>query len=176
MKLLRKVRGLPRWGMVAVALLGLHVSGMLLAVRLATSDSSFASTPDFYTRAVAWDDITAQRRASDALGWSATFAPSALAERIVIDVVDASGAPVDGLAGSVRAFLHTRPKQQLEVALEPRGGGVYFAAVAVGEPGAWQVALVAQRGDEVFVAEHELVVRGHEHEIVLRAAATESQP
>lgn len=167
MKLLSRVRGIPRWGMIAVALLGLHVSGMLLAVRLATSDSSFASMPDFYTRAVAWDDISAQRRASEALGWDVAFSPSALAERVVIDVSDANGAPVDGLVGSLRAFLHTRPKVQLEVALEPRGGGVYFASVAVGEPGAWHLAFVAQRGDEVFVAEHELVVR---------AAGTEAQP
>lgn len=176
MKLLSRVRGMPRWGVIAVALLGLHTSGMLLAVRIATSDSSFASTPDFYTRAVLWDDISAQRRASDALGWSAAFAPSALAERIVVDVSDANGAPVDGLVGTLRAFLHTRPKQALEVALEPRGGGVYFAGVEVGEPGAWQLTLVAQRGDEVFVADHELVVLGHEHEIVLRAATSEARP
>lgn len=165
MKYLERVRGIPRWGVIAIALLGLHVSAMLLAVRIATDDPSFASAPDFYARAVAWDDIAAQRRASAELGWTAHIAPSALSERLVIDVRDAGGAPIDGLVGSVRLFHHTRPKAPLEIALEGRGGGVYFAKVDVGQPGAWQIALLAQRDETVFTAEQELVVRASGAEV-----------
>jgi nitrogen fixation protein FixH len=152
-------KGIPRWGLVVVGLLCAHVSGMILAVRIATGDPTFTSVPDYYQRAVAWDDQAASQRASDALGWQAELSSSALGDRLVLVVRDAHGAPVDGLVGTVSAYHHARTRDVFEAPLTARGDGTYFAAIAVGAPGAWQVALRAERGGEVFVLATEVVVR-----------------
>jgi len=155
-------KGVPRWGLVVVGLLCAHVSGMILAVRIATGDPTFTSVPDYYQRAVAWDDQAAAQRASDALGWQAEVTSSALGDRLVVVVRDAHGAPVDGLVGVVSAYHHARTRDVYDAPLTARGDGTYFAAIGVGAPGAWQVALRAERGDEVFVLATEVVVRGEE--------------
>lgn len=152
-------RGLPRWAWIAVALLVTHTSAMIAAVVIAVEDPSFTTVPDYYQRAVDWDSTQARRAASGALGWESTVTASALGDRLVVVLTDREGRSVTGAVGAVSAYHHAATKEIRTVPFEERGDGVYFATLDVGRVGAWQVTVEAERGDELYFEECEVVVR-----------------
>lgn len=155
-----KRRGVPRWAWIVVALLVTHTSAMIAAVVVAVDDPSFTAVPDYYERALAWDEHRDRQRTSDQLGWSATVEPSALGDRLVVVLTDREGEPVTGVAGELTAYHHARANERRTVALVERGDGVYFATLDVARVGAWQLTLVAERhAGEAFLLETEVVVR-----------------
>lgn len=54
----------PRWVLIIVGLLVIHAACMLIAVWIATRQSTGA-IPDYYQKAVHWDQSQAQTRKSD---------------------------------------------------------------------------------------------------------------
>lgn len=155
-----KRRGLPRWAWIVVALLVAHTSAMLAAVAVAVDDPSFTTVPDYYQQALRWDDVQERRRASEHLGWTATIEPSALGDRLVVELVDRDELAVTGARGALTAYHHAGANDVRTVALAERGAGIYFAPLDVSRAGAWQVTLEVQRREgEDFFEESEVVVR-----------------
>ena len=58
-----------RWGTLVVGMLSLQVVLGVAAVFLATGDESVAVIPNYYDKALAWDQQMAQQQASESLGW-----------------------------------------------------------------------------------------------------------
>ncbi|QDU32102.1 FixH [Poriferisphaera corsica] len=98
------------WGGIIVLLLGGHATIMIGAAYLALSDRSHAVTPNYYERAVKWDETRAEQVKSDALGWDIEYAfgePDLTGEReLVVRVKDAAGQLSDGMSGWVEMFSH----------------------------------------------------------------------
>ena len=156
-------RGLPRWAWIVAALLVAHTSLMITAAVVAVDDPSFTTVPNYYERAVAWDDLRDKQRESALLGWTADIRPSALGDRLVVTLTDRDGAAVEGASGELTAYHHAGANDVATVALVERGDGVYFASLDVARVGAWQVTLVAERhAGENFYDETEVVVRSAE--------------
>jgi len=156
----RPRRGLPRWAWIVAALLVAHTSLMITAVVIAVDDPSFTTVPNYYEKAVAWDDLRAMQHESEQLGWTADVRPSALGDRLVVTLTDRDGAAIEGATGELTAYHHAGANAVKTVALVERGDGVYFAAIDVARVGAWQVTLVAQRfAGENYYDETEVVVR-----------------
>lgn len=152
-------RGTPRWVFIVVGLLVLHVSGMVVAMTIATRDPSSTSTPDYYDRAVRWDEHVAELRASERLGWDVTVAASALRDRAVVTVRDEHGAPVAGGRGSLRAYHVQRTEDVASYPLTERGDGWYDAPLDMARPGLWIVDVELDRREgERFVEQFEVVV------------------
>ncbi len=151
------------WPALVVALLAGHLTLMLAAYLLATSNPSFSVEPDYYDKAQNWDREAALRRASQRLGWKLALSvlpgePKPGWRVVQCRLSDADGRPIVGAVVEVVAFHHARGSQRLHAVLSDQGDGRYTTALQLARPGLWEFRLRAARGDDVFVQtrRHEL--------------------
>lgn len=131
------------------------LAGTLLVC--ATNDPSFAVEPNYYRRALNWDAEAAQRRASDALGWTLSLevapAASVIGEREVrFRLLDREGAPVLDAHLDVIAFHHARGSERIGLMPGAQGGGEYTCTAPLRKAGTWEFRVRALRGVDQFIA------------------------
>jgi nitrogen fixation protein FixH len=110
-----------------------------------------------YVRGVGYNDVLAEERRQEALGWTA--AVSADADGLAVALADRLEQPLGG--ATVYADLD-RPVDSafdFTVALEPAGAGRYAAAVDWPAPGRWDVLVTVERDGDVFQHHRRLMVR-----------------
>jgi nitrogen fixation protein FixH len=135
-------------GIVIAFLVGNVVATMVLLSE--AGDPEGRVLPDYYAKAVAYDDVMAQERASAALGWTAT--PSLRGEMLEIRVADRAGAPLGGLAVTATVDPRGRTDRTEAVQLDEIAPGVYRGAVRDAPVGLYVVATTAVEGRDTFVA------------------------
>lgn len=143
------------WPLMIVALLAGHVLAVLVMVYVATRDRSFAVEPDYYQKALHWDDIAAQQRENARLGWTVAIAvgssTSPLGQRTVsCRLSDRAGKPLEGAIIDVIAFAHVRADERLAGVMESQGSGVYETTLRLRRKGLWEFRLVVRRGSEML--------------------------
>jgi nitrogen fixation protein FixH len=148
-------RGRWFWPLLVGGLFAGHIALMLMMVYLATRDRSFAVEPDYYQKALNWDQVAAQRQENARLGWGVTIeigdTPGVLGERTVTcRVGDQSGTPVSGGVVELTAFAHARGSERTSLRLPPCGDGVYRAVLRLPRKGRWEFRLVISRGRDRF--------------------------
>jgi nitrogen fixation protein FixH len=129
-------------------------------MHLARSDASFAVEPDYYARAVHWDDELAQRSRNAALGWR--LSPTLSRDgsdgvHVRVRLSDAGGRPVVGASLEVEAFAIARSAQVQRMTLASAGDpaeGAYDGRLALSHPGQWELRVSVTRGEERFTAVH----------------------
>lgn len=141
---------------VAIALVLLLSAGSNIAVMLvARNDLSFAIEPDYYQKALHWDEVMEQEQRNLALGWSIDARIELGSEsrpgRVVILIRDSSGHAVDGAQVQAVAFHNARAAQRLSTTLHEEAPGTYTATLDADRPGLWDVAATAMRGRDLFV-------------------------
>lgn len=145
-----------QWPLMVVGILGVSFTVCGITIYAAVSDASFALETDYYEKAVSWDETMEARRASDALGWSASYELSQ-ADRhtgkrwLTVSIVDADGEPVELETVSALTFHHARRGEERETALRPIRAGVASGEIGLGADGLWQVRLRATSGERVFL-------------------------
>lgn len=147
----RRPAGGGRWIALVVGLLAAN-AGVCLLLVIRSSDAAPSVIPDYYQRAVAWDDDVARQRASDALGWrlGAALEDAGPGVEVAVSLTGRDGAPVVG--ATVEAELRHRSRATGETRqLREIGPGRYAAALPLATAGLHVVAVVATRGDERFV-------------------------
>lgn len=151
---------------VVFGFLGAHMLFIFVAISLAVGDRSFAVVPDYYQKAVDWDDHKQVLADSAALGWSVQVIPSrevsVRGEReLAVVLHDRDGSPIEDAEVNATLYPHARASQVAEVALpatdEP---GRYAAPAQMRRDGVWSIALHVTRGDATFVHEEKPYVRG----------------
>lgn len=158
----RPSRGLG-WPIGMAVILAITVSANLYVYHLANDDPSFAVEPDYYQKAVHWDDELAQRRHNAELGWRATTALTAAADggaELRVRLTDSAGAPLAGATVRVEAFAIDRASQVATLTLAADtgsdagsdAGGAYAARLSVARRGRWELRLEAVRGAERFTS------------------------
>lgn len=141
------------WVAGVVLVLGCTVGLNVYMLRVSGDDPSFAVEPDYYAKALHWDDELAQRARNAALGWRVAPAlETAGAEPVLaVTIVDSIGAPLDGAAVEVRAFPLARSAQVTTATLAPREApGTYAAPLAMSRGGEWELRFTVARGAERF--------------------------
>lgn len=141
-------------GMIAMvfALLGGSVLTCVALATAANSDPGFAVEPDYYGKAVRWDQTTAEHAASAALGWTLTLAtrPAGPGEvQLLATLRTADGRLVEGARLHLEAFANARAAAIHEVDMIEEAG-VHQAIVPIGTPGLWELRWRAVRGTEVW--------------------------
>lgn len=158
----RAVTGGRLWIAGVVAILGATVGVNLYVLRIASADPSFAVEPDYYGKALRWDDELAQRDHNAALGWRvepalATTPPAGAT--LNLRLADAGGRPVRDASVRVRAFAVARAAHVVEATLAAASDGGYSAALPVNRAGLWELRVEAVRGRDRFTSVHRLDVR-----------------
>jgi nitrogen fixation protein FixH len=138
-----------------VALLAASAGANIALVVITSRDTSFAVEPNYYAKALAWDQTMAQQARSEALGWSLELRVDPAAARgrktVTVRLADRAGAPIEGAEVTVEVFHNARASRILSAALNPEGQG-YVAVMPIDRPGLWEFRLRVTRGPEVFVA------------------------
>ena len=94
------------WILVPVVLLTLSLLGALTTAAIAVSDPSFAVEPDYYKKALHWDQHQTALERSARLGWSVALRtePAIVGAELVVELRDRQGQPVEGADVRVEAF------------------------------------------------------------------------
>jgi nitrogen fixation protein FixH len=131
----------------------------VLAVSILIGESGNAPPrvmPDYYRRAVAYEDVLVEERASQRLGWVAT--PTLRDGVLELRLADRDAAPIRGAAVTVTVDPRGRTDRTATATLTEAEAGVYRGAVRGGPPGLYVVATVAVRAGDRFV--HTATIEG----------------
>lgn len=131
-----------------VAILVGSVGFDIWMVTRATNDPSFAVEPDYYQKAVNWDQLQAEKAASEALGW--TMVVDARRDELRIRLTDRLGRTIDGATVEVEAFANDRASNRIRGFMIPKGGGVYILKESFDRAGLWEYRLAAIVDDKKF--------------------------
>ncbi|MCR9161371.1 MAG: FixH family protein [Nannocystaceae bacterium] len=138
-----------RWFWISFILMFFAGQAVLwtFALGVVTDDPSHAVVEDYDKFATRWDETRAERSASEALGWHARL--SADHERIVLELTDADGEPVDAQV-QAKVFHKARAAEAQDVEFTPSGAGLSIGLANLERSGHWRVRLTATRGDDVY--------------------------
>jgi nitrogen fixation protein FixH len=154
-----------RWGSFVVGMLSLQVVLGVVAVMLATGDQSVAVIPDYYDKALAWDEQMAEREASKALGWQVEFVETdygQLGSGLQINLKDAADAPIEIESGTVQLYRHARAAEVMVAPVVQADDGVIELASCFSHHGLWQVELnVIDRDGNRFVESRRMDIAGN---------------
>ncbi|QQE10059.1 FixH family protein [Planctomycetota bacterium] len=151
------------WAGIIVALLGGHMTIMIFAAYLALSDRSHAVMPNYYEKAVKWDQTKAERKASKELGWKVTYNftdPDITGQRnMTVSVIDKDSNPIDNIIGDVQFFSHKQAGRQFAAAFQSNQP----VSVQLRESGLWTFNLRSSatigNQNQTFVDEQQLHVK-----------------
>lgn len=148
-----------QWPLMIVGFLAIPFVVGGIAIAMTAGDPSFSIEPDYYQKAVNWDQEVAQRGRNKALGWRVQYDVTLAVPTPILTatLVDAKGAPVTGADVTIHTSHNARGNAVLDATLAPTPGG-YAAPVALKRPGLWQVRLSAKRGTDTFTDVQEIDV------------------
>lgn len=127
------------WPWVVVCMLAMNVGVCAITVTAALKNpAARAVEPNYYDRAVAWDDTKARFPTTQTLGWSVQADLALGAPTITLRLLDRAGEPVEGDV-RVMAFHQGRSGERVEIDLESLGAGVYSGRIDVFHAGLWEV-------------------------------------
>lgn len=143
---------------VVIGLLGGHMLFIFTAIAIGTGDPSFAVVPDYYQKAVDYDERKALLAQSDKLGWSIDVSPGNEADAIgqrdlIVQLRDASGQPVRDAVMKIDGFHQARASQPIAMMCAEVLPGQYVGKARLTREGFWQFTIDVTAGDERFVAE-----------------------
>jgi len=143
------------WPIAITLVLAATVTLNVFVLRIATEPNAYATEPDYYRKAVAWDSTATLERASEATGWTCDAqivrARGVLELRVVL--ADGEGGPIDGARVRVTAIHNLAASQPVEIAPVAAGAGTYVARFPVARMGLWELRVAATRGRDRFVAD-----------------------
>ena len=142
---------------VVLGLLGSHVLFIIIAITLATGDRSFAVVPDYYQKAVAFDDRKAQLAQSAALGWQVELEPAETIDShgrrgVVVRLRDRDGTQISGAELRVSCYHLSRAGEPVNMELVEALPGQYVGKGRLGREGFWSFDLVAKVQKTRFVS------------------------
>jgi nitrogen fixation protein FixH len=144
-----------RWPIIIIALLGCHVLLMVTVAAIAVRDPSFTVLPNYYQKALNWDEDQARRIESAKLGWSVKVEPATTvsplgARSIKFLLRDKDGQPVDGATLGVSYYHHAHAGELAEVDLKQVAAGEFEARLPMRQTGFWQFEISATTADHSF--------------------------
>lgn len=135
---------------LVIGLLGFSVAVCIALAVTAGADPSLAVEPDYYKKAIHFDEIRAEEMASERLGWRSRLGSLRVGDTVTFKIEDVNGRPITGLAGTLEAFANVRAGSPITAAVEEIGPGEYRAPIIVARAGRWEIRARLARDDEVF--------------------------
>jgi hypothetical protein len=146
------------WALVPVALLLSSALGVGTMAIIAARDPHFATEPDYYQKAIHWDQTQAQAATNQRLGY-AVRAPAALGiDRQGLVTLDFSLDDNTGRrarAGQLvgEAFANAYSGEVVRLVLREQASGSYQATFNVKHPGLWIFRIAGTASGERFTAD-----------------------
>lgn len=147
-----KPRGGAFWPAAIVGLLAMNMVIVGITVFYATTDPSVAVEPNYYDKAVHWDQAAAQEQVNHRLGWRIDVSVSTPG-MLTVKVADASGTAVDEAQIEIVAFHNARSGDRQLLHPESQGAGVYAAPIRIDMDGDWHFRVKVHRASDTFTSE-----------------------
>lgn len=155
-----KIRLFP--GIIFV-LLGINLCVVVITVYLAHTDRSFAVVPDYYGKALAWNEVAAQRERNRELGWTANIEVGGVGvsgRTVAVRLQDREGDPITGADVEILAFHNARASAQYRTTLDDAGDGVYRAVMPLHDAGVWEFRVRARTEEGTLTSSASVAVAG----------------
>jgi nitrogen fixation protein FixH len=138
------------WPGLVYLLLGMNAGIVGVTMYFASADPSFFIEPDYYQKAVDWDQTIRQREANAQLGWTieVTEAEDEHGGRGAwsAHIIDRSGNAVESANVEVTAFHSLRAAERHRETLVEAAPGHYASSKRLSMPGLWQFQFTVLRG------------------------------
>jgi len=144
-----------RWILAIVGLLVANVVAMVILAVTSHVDKPEV-IPEYYQRAVHYDDVIDEAAVSRALAWQTDTAMDR--DTVSVEVRDAAGAPVVGARVRVAGYQRAHAVDGYDLELSAIGPGQYRARHA-GRLGFHDLEVTIERGPEKFVTRRTVEVR-----------------
>jgi nitrogen fixation protein FixH len=142
------------WPWFVVGALGFTVAVNVVMMIAASSDANGSVVePDYYRKAVAWDQAMERAAESARLGWRTTATlhrVSADSARLIVTVTGASAMPLRGARFTAELIHNVDAAHPLRAVLAESAAGRYEALVPLRRTGMWEVRLEARREADRF--------------------------
>jgi len=141
------------WAWVPAVLLGSMLVGLGVLTYIAVDDPHFALEPNYYDKAVHWDQARAAARRSSETGFQLKVAPLLAADGVApleLELRDRAGNAVQGAEVTVEAFPNAYANHVQRVTLREVTPGRYRAELRGAVLGLWELRLTATSGGARF--------------------------
>lgn len=161
------------WPLLVIGLIVMNMFIVAFTIVKAASDPSGAIEPNYYDKALHFDEIKAEKQASDAAGWQASITlerVDAPVCKVSVSLTDALGRPLSQCDLQLTAFAHVRASERIvrEMSMRDVASDPLACTLRVSHEGLWTFSIRAQQGDRVHVSEHILTMpaytRSGQHE------------
>lgn len=146
-----------RWAFVPIAMIGATVVGAVLVVTMAVNDrGATAAEPDYYRKAVAWDEWKEQLARNGSLRWVVTpeLAPasggSGLA-RLELSVADKHGVPIERASVRAEVIPIRDADARIQLLMAEGAPGRYGADVPLRVSGQWEIRTTVEWKGQTYV-------------------------
>jgi len=152
------------WPGIVIGLLLMSAGFMGATIYFAVSDPQFSVEPDYYEKALAWDDTAAQAGRNARLGWKLAIDASGGADprghrTVRFELTDASGVSLEGAAIALEFFHNAASSERLKAEVAGAEGG-YVASLPLRKPGLWEFRVTVTRGPDTFTSVQQVLVGG----------------
>lgn len=132
------------WAWLPAMLLGSMLVGLGTLAYIAIDDPSFALEPNYYDKAVHWDQSQAQQRQSQALGFELKLGQPLVVSRdgrtfVELELKDRAGVDISGANLAVSAFPNAFASRIEELVLREEAPGIYRGELKHAVPGLWEL-------------------------------------
>ena len=145
------------WPLFIIAILATGISTVIVTVVAAHTDDGPQVIDDYYQKAVEWDAQMAEKAASDALGWKASFEilepdTNPALRPTELTLLDREGRPLMALQGTIQARRPHLAGTVATIPLSPAPDrpGVYRQHLPIQQAGLWDFEIVAEQGSQRF--------------------------
>jgi nitrogen fixation protein FixH len=142
------------WAWLPAGLLGAMLLGLGSMAYVAIDDPGFALEPNYYDKALRWDQSQAQARQSQALGYRLELNRQLVLERggvqVELALLDRAGRPVSGARVALEAFPNAAASRIEHLELQEAGPGVYRGALRRGSVGLWELRCQVKHAGGVY--------------------------
>ena len=145
--------GSSRWALVPVGLLVSSVVGFTWMALVAVRDPNFALEPDYYQKALHWDQTQGQAATNQRLAYRFSVLPIVTLDAsgratFWLKLVDSSGRPIRGARVLAEAFPNAFSGEISNLTFQEHESGSYSATVAAKRAGVWELRLAAENGTD----------------------------
>lgn len=110
-------------------------------------------------RGIHYNDVVAQQRNRDALGWTVQTGWQPGSDRLELTLSDATGQPLEGAVVTVELIRPAEKRPPVEVAMGALGRGKFSGSVALPARGSWDADIVVEAGGQRFALTKRLFLR-----------------
>ncbi len=136
-----------RWPWIIVGMLVFHASIILGTIAVVSARHDLYVEPDYYAKAIDWDNQRAMREMAETMGWTIGLkvqevpSDSTARQTIQVSIHDRDGQPIDGALIEAEVVHPAHANDRIHLVLLGVSDGQYQRGVKMNIPGFWQVNL-----------------------------------